>query len=246
MHIIGHSYCQVIQMPPFMKTNKLNKVFLIIGCMFWMHACGLLQPSVSAPVPDEVETIIVKTAAAAQTQTSEFLPPTKQFTKTATATRIPSSTPRPTSTILFFAPTKTQTFLTPPTGTSETGTPTETPTGTPVIHNYEGKLACALVKRSPSDGTIFSPRNKFTARWTIKNTGTASWKKGLFYYRYLGGDKFHDRGEYDIKTILDPGETIVLNVEMYAPKSAGSYQTTWVVGTDSGGLCKMTLAIVVE
>ena len=32
--------------------------------------------------------------------------------------------------------------------------------------------------------------------------------------------------------ILDPGETIDIKVDMHAPKQPGSYETTWIVGTN--------------
>jgi len=103
-----------------------------------------------------------------------------------------------------------------------------------------------MVRRSPFNGTIFKPRKKFTVTWTIKNSGTASWKKGTIYYHYLGGAKFHDRPQYDLKYILDPGDTIDLKIDMYAPSKTGSYETTWAVSTNTGGICRMTLAIVVK
>ena len=102
-----------------------------------------------------------------------------------------------------------------------------------------------LVKALP-DGTVFKPQKKFTVRWTVKNTGTAAWRKHTIDYRYIGGDKFHDRAAYDMNFIVDPGETIDIKVDMHAPKQPGSYETTWVVGLNKGGLCKMTLAIVVK
>jgi hypothetical protein len=107
-------------------------------------------------------------------------------------------------------------------------------------------LHCALVGQTPRDGTVFRPRNKFTVVWTVKNTGTAAWRKHTIDYRYLAGDKFHDKERYDMNIIVDPGETVEMPVEMHAPKEPGSYETTWVVGLNTGGICKMTLAIVVR
>ena len=110
----------------------------------------------------------------------------------------------------------------------------------------KGHWHAEWLRKSPSNGTVFKPRQKFTVHWTIKNTGTAAWRKGTIDYRYLGGDKFHDRARYDMNFVLDPGETIDITVDMHAPKQPGSYETTWVVGLNKGGLCKMTLAIVVK
>jgi hypothetical protein len=82
--------------------------------------------------------------------------------------------------------------------------------------------------------------------WTVKNTGTAAWPKHIIDYRYLGGDKLADKERYDMNIIVDPGETVEMAVAMYAPKQPGRYETIWVVGLNKGGICKMTLWIVVK
>jgi hypothetical protein len=142
--------------------------------------------------------------------------------------------------VLFLFPTDTAVVL-PTLESIGNGKATKTPR-----HEYKGTKECAVVGKSPSDGTIFKPRKKFTTRWTIRNTGTAAWKKGSYDYQYLGGDKFHDRGLYDMNFVLDPGDTIDVKVVMHAPKQPGSYETTWILGTKKNALCKMTLAIVVK
>ena len=224
---------------------KHKLILLLIG-MLVLVACELPVSSVSpaaTPLPGAVETVIFETAAAAQTQTAEFLPPTHTPTRPPTSTATLTKTPLPTSTVLFLFPTDTAVVL-PTLPSVGDGKPTKTPN--PNEHNYKGSLACAVVGKSPSDGTVFKPQKKFTVHWTIKNTGTAAWRKSWFDYQYLGGDKFHDRGIYDMNYILDPGETIDIKVEMYAPKQPGSYETTWILGTKKNVLCKMTLAIVVK
>lgn len=229
-----------------LKKGVKYKLVASLGIILTLLACELpafSAPSASTPVPGAVETIIYETAAAAHTQTVQFQPPTHTPTRPPTSTASPTKTPLPTSTILFLFPTNTQVIL-PTLPGSEKGKPTRTPN--PNAHQYSGTLACALVAKSPSDGTVFNPRQKFTARWTIRNTGTAAWRKGTIDYSYISGDKFHDRSRYDMNFILDPGDTIDITVDMHAPKKAGNYETTWVVGLNKGGICKMTLAIIVK
>jgi hypothetical protein len=222
-----------------------HRLFLFLGIILVLVACELPAFSTSpavTPLPGTVKKVIVETAAAAQTQTAEGFPPTYTPTRPPTSTTSPTKTPPPTATVLFLFPTDTAVVL--PTLPGVGGKSTRTPS--PNEHVYKGTFACALVGKSPSDGTVFRPRQKFTGRWTIKNTGTAAWKKGSFDYLYLGGDKFHDRGLYDMNFILDPGETIDIKVVMHAPKQPGSYETTWILGTKKNALCKMTLAIIVK
>lgn len=232
------------------KRKFIRRLILLPGLLLVVSAC--LSPAMvaspgSSPEAGAVETTIFETAAAARTQTAQFLPPTQTITNTPTPSKTPTETPTPTATVLFLFPTHTKVVLPTLTFISSgggSGRPTQTPN--PNTHDYTGTLACALVGKSPRDGTVFRPRNKFTTVWTVKNTGTAAWRKHIIDYRYIGGDKFHDKARYDMNIIVDPGETIDMEVEMYAPKEPGNYETTWVVGLNKGGLCKMSLAIVVR
>ena len=227
------------------RKNARHRLIPLLSILLVLFACDLPTSSISSastPVLGAIETLIFETAAAAQTQTAEFLPPTHTPTRPPTSTASRTKTPLPTSTVLFLFPTHTAVVL--PTLPGAGGKPTKTPN--PNEHTYKGTLACALVGKSPSDGTVFLPKKKFTVHWTVKNIGTASWKKGWLDYQYIGGTKFHDRGLYDMNFIVDAGETIDIKVNMSAPKQPGSYETTWVLGSKKNALCKMTLAIVVK
>ena len=215
-----------------------------------LSACGIPTASsgpISSPDPDTVQSIIVNTAAAAQTQTAAVASPTSSPTYTPTVTPLPTGTMPPTPELFVYSTSTPPVLLGSGDDANGIGEILPTATKGPEIHNYKGTLDCAWVGQSPSDGTVFKPRQKFTVVWTIKNTGTAAWKRHTIDYRYLGGDKFHDKkSRYDMNYILDPGETIDIKVDMHAPKTSGSYETTWVVGLNTEVLCKMTLAIVVR
>ena len=227
-----------------MNRSAKHGLINLLGILLILTACvpSFQSSPPSSPMPGAVETIIFETAAAAQTQTVESRPPTETPTRRPTSTATLTKTPLPTPTVLFLFPTNTQVVLELP--SSGDGKPTKTPS--PNEHTYKGTKKCAVVGQSPADGTAYKPRKAFTVRWTIKNVGTAAWRKGSYDYQYLGGDKFHDRGLYDMNFILDPGETIDLKVDMHAPKQSGNYETTWILGTKKNVLCKMTLAIVVK
>jgi len=231
------------------KRKFVDRLICLFGIAWSISACGSLAVAelpVSTLAPGAVETIIFETAAAAQTQTVQALPPTQVITDTPTLTKTPTQTPSPTATFLFVLPTSTPVVLPTVSNLSSSGSGSSSTSSDSNTHDYEGSLHCDLVGKSPHDGTVFSPRKKFTVRWTVKNTGTASWRKHTIDYRYIGGDKFHDRERYDLNVVVDPGETVDIMVDMHAPKNPGSYETTWVVGLNTGGLCKMTLAIVVK
>ena len=239
-------------MEDLIKRKCVHSLVFLLGIVLVLSACGspvVAGSPASTLEQGALETIIFETAAAARTQTARFLPPTQTITNTPTPSKTPTQTPSPTATVLFLFPTNTQVVFPTLTilssgGSAGGGKPTQTPN--PNEHDYTGTLRCALVAQSPRNGTAFRPRNKFTAIWTVKNTGTAAWRKHIIDYRYIGGDKFHDKARYNMNIIVDPGETIEMAVEMHAPKEPGSYETTWVVGLNTGGLCKMSLAIVVR
>jgi hypothetical protein len=240
-------------MQGFIKPRFISSQIFLLGIALAISACtapASVEAPGAGPVPDTVQTIIFETAAAAQTQTAQSVPPTHTLTSTSTPSKTPTQTPTPTATVLFLLPTNTQVVLPTLTkvlisgGGSGSSKPTRTPN--PNEHDYTGTLRCALVGQDPPDGEVYRPRQKFTMVWTVKNTGTAAWRKHIIDYRYIGGDKFHDKARYDMNFIVDPGETIDMEVEMHAPKEPGSYETVWVVGLNTGGMCKMTISIVVK
>jgi hypothetical protein len=74
------------------KPKYVRSLILLPGIIFILSAC---LPSVTAespsslPEPGAVETIIFETAAAARTQTAQFLPPTQTITNTPTPQKHP-------------------------------------------------------------------------------------------------------------------------------------------------------------
>jgi len=244
------------EMRGLIKRRVVPSQIFLLGIVLIISACASPVSGgepVSGPVPGAMETLIFETAAAARTQTALVLPVSQTPTITLTPSRTPTQTATPTATVLFLFPTKTKVVVltnTPVSGLESSvggsGSGKATATLAPNEHDYSGSLHCALVGQDPPDGTVFRPRKKFTVVWTIKNTGTAAWRKHTIDYRYIGGDKFHDKGLYNMNFILDPGETIDIDVEMYAPKQPGNYETVWVVGLNKGSMCTMTLSIVVK
>jgi hypothetical protein len=240
-----------------MQVFKRHRLFLghifLLGIALLLSACIAPLPReapVSSPVPGIAETIIFETAAAARTQTAQSLPPTRVITNTPTPSKTPTQSPSPTSTVLFLLRTDTPvvlpTLMSVSLSGSGSGSGELTKTPNPNEHDYTGTLRCAVVGQDPPDGTVFRTRKKFTMVWTIKNTGTAAWRKHTIDYRYIGGDKFHDKARYNMNFVVDPGETIEMDLEMYAPKEPGNYKTVWAVGLNTGSMCTMTLSIVVK
>ncbi|MBL8051654.1 MAG: hypothetical protein JNM46_10570, partial [Anaerolineales bacterium] len=90
----------------------MNQKISLIVLLFAMLACALPGASPSVDIPQQpadlnsLQTIIVQTAGAAQTQTA-IANPSFTPTYTATSTRIPTITPSPTVTFIYLLPTLT-------------------------------------------------------------------------------------------------------------------------------------------
>jgi hypothetical protein len=208
-------------------------IFFILACV----APAIPLPASSNPTSDPglIQTIVVATAGAAQTQTALVLPPP---TDTATATLPPSPTPTetltPTATVIFVIPTFTftPTATRPPTETSEPGAGTG-----------EG---CELVSQSPANGTVYESRRRFNAEWTVRNTSDETWRSDSADFFHSGGRDMHESDVFDLPRNVRPDEEVTFRVEMRAPGNAGTYTSTWTLGSGRNTLCTVSVRIRVE
>jgi hypothetical protein len=149
------------------------------------------------------------------------------FTPTPRFTDTPE--PTATSTIIFIFPSPTK----PVPATSTAG-------------SRDQNFACQILSVSPANGTVFSSRTDFDAKWTVTNIGKKNWDNNSVDYVYLSGDKFHKVSGYNLPKTVKVGDTIDLIVDMLAPKSSGTYITNWTIRSGSNDFCTMSLAIVVK
>lgn len=209
--------------------------------MLILLACVL--PDVSAPIvsnptsnPGLIQTIVVATAGAAQTQTAMVLPPPAD---TATATLPPSATPTETptetATIIFIIPTRTS-----------TPTATNLPTATGLFATQGAGASCELVDQTPANGTAYDSRDRFTVEWTIRNTGSETWIADNIDFFHSDGRDMHENDIYDLPNNVRPGREITLTVPMRAPGNSGTYTSTWTLGTRANALCRVSVRITVR
>lgn len=99
---------------------------------------------------------------------------------------------------------------------------------------------------SVPSGTKLSPDEPFTKTWQIKNTGSCSWNRS-FQLVYVGGNLFGSDTR-KIRADVGPGGTLDISLDMTAPSNAGSYQSSWQMGSDTGTLFGQvfTFSIVVK
>jgi len=223
-------------------------VYLVVG----LTLLGCVSPApitspASAPLSEGVETVIARTAAAAQTQTAAVLPTS---TGTPTSTPLPTKTatvtPTPTSTIIF--------SFAPKTGSTEEFFGNDGSSGgggnnndgedagfvkTPVIKEW----ACQIMSRYPTEGTEIKRDTTFQAIWVIKNTGTKTWpKQGVDIVYHSGADLVDGKPYIDIPKTVAPGGTVTITFTMNAPKRISNYSTRWALMVGKTEFCQMRIA----
>ena len=216
----------------------MNKLFIRkfrypLVLLFVLLACAvpvLPLPAESSPTmaPGAIQTIVIATAGAAQTQTALVLPsPTETSTPTPLPTSTATDTPMPTATFLLSTatppPTATQPFVTKSAGTN-----------------------CELVAQLPSNDAEYASRARFTAEWTLKNTGSESWLSSNIDFSRSGGRDMSAKDVYDLPNNVGPGAQVTFTVDMRAPADAGTYTSNWRLGTKNKPLCEVSVRIIVK
>ena len=222
-------------------TLWLVVVLVILGCASPI----VLTPPPSVPVSEPVETIVVQTAAVAQTQTARVLPPTWTATTTPLPTKSPTITPTPTATVLFLPPTKTslpEGFFDDDeeTDNEEDNSDYEKPV---VVREWD----CRFISQSPPKGTVIPGGSSFKATWTVENIGTKTWPKQGVDVVYHSGAYLHDgKAYYDIPSTTGPGGKVTMTIPMTAPKLAKVYSTRWSLRVGKRDFCSVKFSIEVK
>ena len=195
-------------------------------------ACSLLTPTPPSPADqDALFTQAAQTIVAQLTLTAVNLQPTPSaFLPTETGvppTDLPAASNTPTSTQAPPTPTPI-----PPSPTPVPPTPTPvppTPTPTPIPCNWARFVEDISVK----DGTVFTPNSIFTKTWRLQNIGTCTWT-GDYHLIFSDGDRMEGPRRLSFSESVDPGESVLLSVELVAPDEPGRYRGSWQLGTASG------------
>ena len=228
------------------RTVRQITIWLILGLVILGCATpALVTPPPSVSAPGAVETVVVRTAEAAQTQTVIALPPTRTPTLTPFPTSTASITPTPTATILFLFATSTNptsAFLTSDIAdlmTSDANTSGShdgyvKPTATP------SEWRCRVLSKSPANHAVITAGTSFKAIWSVQNTGTKTWpKKGVDVVYESGADLNVGKPYYDIPAGVGPGGTVTISVPMTVPKRPKEYSMRWSLKVGRTNFCSV-------
>jgi hypothetical protein len=225
-----------------MKAHSKLILLSLIGILV-IASC---TPQATVPTEDP----LAATAAFQALQTQAMQNAQAELTQaallnpSATPTLLPTNTPEtPTAT-----PTATNTAV-PPTAVPIIVLPSATPipyTATPSATATRSDLNCTVTGFSPANGYKLKPGGDFDGRWTIKNTGSATWTTSGTDFAYASGTKFQSHVDViDLPSEVSNGNSVELIIDMLAPTSTGSYTTTWVLRKDGTNFCYVSLSIVV-
>jgi hypothetical protein len=194
-------------------------------------------------LPGSVETIIVQTAALAQTQTAVLITPSSTSTPTPRVTRTPTISPTPTATVLFLPPTATSL----PEGLLENEN--DDGDGDGDNDNQDGYVKptattepwdCRILSKSPANDAVIAGGSRFKATWTVENTGTKTWpKQGVDVVYQSGANLQVGKPYYDIPTGVGPGGTITISVTLEVPKREKDYNTRWSLKVGRTNFCSV-------
>ena len=230
------------------RSVRRISLCLVVGLVILGCASPVLvtPPPPATPLSGSVETIIVQTAAFAQTQTASVLPPTATATLTSAPTKTATITSTPTPTVLFLFLTET----TPPEdliddeeengGEEEDGDGYEKPV---VVREW----ACRVLSQSPAKGVVITGETTFRATWTVENTGTKTWpKKGVDIVYHSGAHLEEGRTYYDIPATVGPGGKVTITISMIAPKRPKVYSTRWSLRVGRTDFCLVRFIVEVK
>ncbi len=115
-------------------------------------------------------------------------------------------------------PTITPTVTETPTSTPEPPTPTPvTPTPLPCL------IAKFVQDINVPPGTVFVGGTKFTKIWRVENVGSCPWTRN-FTLIWVAGDPLGSKSQVPIPGVVQPGQTVDLQIELVAPKADGTYK----------------------
>ncbi|GAB4481185.1 MAG: hypothetical protein Kow0088_23280 [Anaerolineales bacterium] len=122
-----------------------------------------------------------------------------------------------------------------PTSTSQpmvTPTPTETLPPTPLSEFCSDKAEFIKDVTVP-DNSAFTPGERFTKTWRLRNRGDCTWTP-QYALIFVDGDRLEAALEVPLNGYVKPNETVDLSVEMTAPAESGQYQGQWMLKSADG------------
>ena len=215
-------------------NQTLKRISLMAAAAVLMAACVSAPAAPTqdqAAIQDQIQQAVSSTLAAQNAQATQ-----------QQALIAPSNTPLPT-----------QTAAEPPTPTLELPTATPfvivPPTSAPAVNSGGGggvvikpDYACDVVDQQPLDNSVWKRNKGFDINWTLVNTGTRVWPKGLDL-KYYSGPQMTQVTFVELTEAVKPGGKYKVILDAVTPDAHGLQVMTWSL---EGGFCYPYIAIKIE
>lgn len=196
-----------------------KKLLLLITLVALLAACA---PSAQQPTADVQAQ--VNTAVAGTMEVNERID--RAVEQTVAAQGQPTEEPADKNVALLQTATAVPTIV------------LTTPTSTPIPLKY----TCSVYKKKPRDNESFSKNSDFDVKFTVTNTGTRIWPKGVDF-KFVGGTDIASPNRVEIPKALQPGQSYEIVLDGKAPDKKGHYVMTFFV---DGPMCYGYIAINVK
>jgi hypothetical protein len=189
-----------------MKTRLLIPILGVVILAVLMSACNF--PSAKRPggLPDSVGTAAALTVEALSTQLT---------VKTLPGTPVVTNEPTRLAATQQFTQTPSPASLTP-----TLSVPCD---------------RAGFVSETVPDDSTFAKGSAFTKTWTLKNNGSCTWNSG-YSLAFVRGDAMGAQPQQLTSAPIEPGQTILISVNLHAPLAIGSISGDWMLRNPSGVL----------
>ncbi len=199
-----------------MRSNRPQIILIGFWTVICLSACSGLGQSIETALPQPGG--VYETVSAQLTSAGTSLPSASPtLTQTARPTLAAGITPSPIS-------------ATPDARPSRTITPVRPTAACDLAASGKPGVDVTI-----PDGTHLAPGQVFAKTWRLINAGSCAWTR-QYAVVWFSGEVFGAVREQILSSVVQPGQSIDITVDMVAPDQAGLHQSNWKLRNARGGL----------
>jgi hypothetical protein len=114
--------------------------------------------------------------------------------------------------------------------------------------DYGSDYRCTLISKTPANWTVVPAQQKYKVSWTLLNSGKKKWQVDQMTLTFVEGARLEKESPYLLVRDVKVNQTITPVVNIYPPKTPGTYKSVWGLRTnkDSHLFCTFTVQITVK
>ena len=206
-----------------------HTIYILLAVIVLLAGCT--PAAAPTPSPEEVANQVATSVALTVQAKDSMATAVAETVQAQLPTEEPTATQAP-PTVTPVLPTATPIVIVPPTSSGGGG-------GGPTKPEY----ACDFIHKRPFDNSEYRPNDPFDIRFTIVNTGTATWATGKDLV-FLSGTNMAPAFATLQLPEMKPGATFDVGpYDAFAPSASGKYVMAFKL---EGGFCFPYVAIIVK